>query len=121
MTRGDRLPLAHLGVAIAAFGVASAMAFMQALSRANLDLPWRTANMYYLAVTAHGVLMALVFTTYFIMGFGYVLAQESLGRLRGRRLAWTAFWLGAAGSVAAAATVLLGKSTVLYTFYPPLQ
>ena len=41
MSRADRLPLAHLWVAVAAFGIASAMAFMQALSRASLELPWR--------------------------------------------------------------------------------
>ena len=35
--------------------------------------------MYYLSVTAHGTLMALVFTTFFIMGFGYVVAQHALG------------------------------------------
>jgi len=39
----------------------------------------------------------------------------------GRRAAWFAFWLGAAGSGAAAVTIVLGQSTVLYTFYPPLQ
>ena len=65
--------------------------------------------------------MALVFTTFFIMGLGYVFAEENLGRIVGRRAAWFAFWLGAAGSVAAAVTILLGQSTVLYTFYPPLQ
>ena len=35
------LALANIGVAVAAFGIASAMAIMQALSRANLDLPFR--------------------------------------------------------------------------------
>jgi len=70
MIRANRLSLAHLWVAIVAFGVAAAMAMMQALSRANLELPYRSASLYYLSVTAHGVLMALVFTTFFIMAFG---------------------------------------------------
>lgn len=122
MTRSDRLSLAHLWVAIVAFGVASAMAFMQALSRASLDLPWRSAKMYYLSVTAHGVLMALVFTTFFIMAFGYVVVSRTLGREPAPRgLAWAGYWLALAGCVAAAGTVLAGKATVLYTFYPPLQ
>ena len=34
--------------------------------------------MYYMSVTAHGTLMALVFTTFFIMGFGYLVAQRTL-------------------------------------------
>ena len=122
MNRSDRLSLAHLWVAIVAFGVASAMAFMQALSRASLDLPWRSAKMYYLSVTAHGVLMALVFTTFFIMAFGYVVVSRTLGREPAPRgLAWAGYWLALAGCVAAAGTILAGKATVLYTFYPPLQ
>lgn len=122
MTRTDRLSLAHLWVAILAFGAAAAMAFMQALSRASLDLPWRSARMYYLSVTAHGVLMALVFTTFFIMAFGYVVATRTLGRAPAApRLAWAGFWVALAGTLAAAAAILTGKATVLYTFYPPLK
>ena len=122
MNRADRLPLANLVVAIAAFGVASAMAMMQALSRASLDLPYRSARMYYMSVTAHGVLMALVFTTFFIMGFGYVVATRTLNRrLVAPGLAWAGFWLALVGSVLAAAVILAFKASVLYTFYPPLQ
>lgn len=111
----------HIGVAVAAFGVASAMGLLQALSMADFQFPYRSEALYYVSVTAHGVLMALVFTTFFIMGLGYVLAQENLGRITGRGAAWFAFWLAAAGSIAAAITILRGQSTVLYTFYPPLQ
>ncbi|HEX9485453.1 MAG TPA: b(o/a)3-type cytochrome-c oxidase subunit 1 [Gemmatimonadales bacterium] len=120
--RTSRLALANLWVAILAFGIASAMALMQALSRAALDLPWRSAKMYYLSVTAHGTLMALVFTTFFIMGFGYVVAERTLGRpVPHRGLAWTGFWVALAGTLAAVAAILSGKATVLYTFYPPLK
>ena len=122
MTRADRLSLSHLWVAIAAFGVASAMALMQALSRASLDLPWRSAKMYYLSVTAHGVLMALVFTTFFVMAFGYVVVSRTLEQEPSPfTLAWAGFWIALAGTAAAAAAILTGKATVLYTFYPPLQ
>jgi cytochrome c oxidase subunit 1 len=118
----DCLALANIGVAVAAFGIASAMAIMQALSRANLDLPFRSAGMYYMSVTAHGTLMAIVFTTFFIMGFGYVVAQHSLGTaLAMRRTAWGSFWIAALGALAAVVVILAGKATVLYTFYPPLK
>ncbi|MFQ5530940.1 MAG: cbb3-type cytochrome c oxidase subunit I, partial [Gemmatimonadota bacterium] len=80
MISARKLALANLWVGIAAFSVAAFMALMQSLSRADLDLPWRTAKMYYLSVTAHGVLMALVFTTFFIMGLGYVFAERALDR-----------------------------------------
>lgn len=122
MTRTSRLAVAHLGVAVGAFGVAAAMAMMQALSRANLDLPFRTARMYYLSVTAHGVLMAIVFTTFFIMGLGYVVAARSLNRpLPWTKLAWGSFWVALAGTVAVAVVILAGRASVLYTFYPPLR
>ena len=117
-----RLALANLWVAILAFGVASAMALMQALSRAALDLPWRSAKMYYLSVTAHGTLMALVFTTFFIMAFGYVVAERALGApVPHRKLAWTGYWIALAGTLATVAAILSGRASVLYTFYPPLK
>jgi len=122
MNRLDRLPLANLWVAILAFGAAAAMALMQALSRASLDLPWRSAKLYYLSVTAHGVLMALVFTTFFIMAFGYVVVTRALARPPAApRLAWAGYWIALAGTLATAAAILTGKATVLYTFYPPLK
>ena len=44
--------------------------------------------MYYLSVTAHGVLLALVFTTFFIMALGYLVAETTLGRIAGPAWAW---------------------------------
>jgi cytochrome c oxidase subunit I len=113
---GNRLVRANIWVAVIAFGVAAAMAMMQAISRANLELPYRSASMYYMSVTAHGILMALVFTTFFIMGLGWAIAQKEIGAVPWRRAGWIAFWL-----VMALATVFAFKSSVLYTFYPPLQ
>jgi len=122
VTSARRLATANIGFAIAAFGVASAMALMQAVSRANLELPWRSPQMYYLSVTAHGVLMALVFTTFFIMGLGVAFTAHALDRpLRWPRLAWASFWVALAGTLAALWAIFWGKATVLYTFYPPMQ
>src|SRR5678815_179182 len=117
----NRLAAAHLAVAAGAFGVASAMGVLQGLSVADVQFPIRREDLYYLSVTAHGVLMALVFTTFFIMGLGYALCYAQFGRIVGMKAAWFAFWLALAGTVAAAYTILAGKSTVLYTFYPPMQ
>ena len=121
MTARYTLAASHVGVAIAAFAVAASMGLLQAVSMADIPFPMRSESLYYISLTAHGVLMGLVFTTFFIMGLGYALTEASLGRLVGRRTAWTAFWLGLVGSLAAAVTILRGQSTVLYTFYPPLQ
>ena len=121
MSRQHRLAGANFAVAIASFGLAAVLGLVQALTIAGVELPGLTPDLYYLSVTAHGVLMALVFTTFFIMGLGYLIARERLGRLVGEKTAWFAFWLGLAGTVAAAVVILAGKATVLYTFYPPLE
>lgn len=122
MIHQQRLATANIGVAVGAFGIATFMAFMQALSRANLELPWRSARLYYLSVTGHGVLMALVFTTFFIMGLGAAFTTRALERpLRFAGLAWAGFWVALAGTLAALWAVFWGKATVLYTFYPPLK
>jgi cytochrome c oxidase subunit 1 len=116
------LATANIGVGLGAFGIATFMALMQALSRANLDLPFRSPQIYYLSVTAHGVLMALVFTTFVIMGMGVAFTTSSLQRpLRAPGAAWAGFWVAVVGTAAAAWAILWGKATVLYTFYPPMQ
>lgn len=121
MTPANRLILAHIWVAIVAFGLGAMMAVMQALARAGVELPFGTARLYYLSVTAHGVLEALVFTTFFIMALGYVVADTTLGRIRGMGWAWGGFWVAVVGTVMTTLAILSGTSTVLYTFYPPLE
>ncbi len=121
MTPANRLILANIWVAIVAFGLGAMMAVMQALARAGIELPFGTARLYYLSVTAHGVLEALVFTTFFIMALGYVVADTTLGRIRGMGWAWGGFWVAVVGTVMTTLAILSGTSTVLYTFYPPLE
>jgi len=120
-TTNHRLEMSHYAVAISAFAVAAVMAVFQALSRADLAIPGRSEEMYYMLVTAHGVLMALVFTTFFIMGLGYTFARAQLGGLKWEGFAWASLWIGLVGTVMTAVSILSGKSTVLYTFYPPMQ
>lgn len=116
-----RLELDHFLVAVVAFGLGAAMAVMQALSRAGFALPGRSEAMYYLSVTAHGVLMSLVFTTFFIMGLGYVFVRRCLGEIALPGLARASWWVALFGTVMTTLAILSGSSTVLYTFYPPLQ
>jgi len=115
------LASANFAVAIIAFGLAACLAVLQSLSIADISFPMRREDLYYLSVTAHGVLMAIVFTTFFIMGLGYLIAREALGRLAAVRTAWCGFAVATAGTVITAGTILAGKASVLYTFYPPLQ
>lgn len=116
-----RLTIANMWVAVLAFAVATAMAVMQAMSRANLDLPGRSPRMYYLSVTAHGVLMALVFTTFFIVGFGWAVVRREVGAMKWPRFGWTMFWVGVGGVLLATWAILTHRASVLYTFYPPMQ
>jgi cytochrome c oxidase subunit 1 len=121
MTPALRLVLSNFWVAVAAFAIGSMMAVMQALARAGVDLPFGTASMYYLSVTAHGVLLALVFTTFFIMALGYLVVDTTLARISGVGWAWGGFWLAVVGTLITTVAILSGTSTVLYTFYPPLR
>lgn len=116
-----RLAGANFAVATAAFGLGALMAMMQALSRADIDVVFRSPRVYYLSVTAHGVLMGLVFTTFFIMGLGYVFAHSTLGRPVRQTLGWWSFGTATLGTVLATIAILSGTSSVLYTFYPPMQ
>lgn len=116
-----RLVLAHCWVAFAAFALACLLGVWQMWARSPLNAPAHTAANYFRSVTLHGVSMAFVLTTFFIMGFGYFVAETALARpLPGRNWAWAAFWAGLLGVVLAALSVISGRASVLYTFYPPM-
>jgi len=119
--QNSRLILAHLWTAFAAFGAAIVLGLWQMWVRSPFAAPLATSENYYISVTAHGSAMGYVLTTFFIMGFGYFVAETSLKRpLPYRDAAWAGFGLGIVGVVLVVATVLGGKATVLFTFYPPL-
>ena len=116
-----RLVIAHVWVAIAAFAVACLLGVWQMWARSPLEAPAHTAANYFRSVTLHGVSMAFVLTTFFIMGFGYFVAETALKRpMPGLKLAWGAFFLGVIGVLMAALAIASGNASVLYTFYPPL-
>ncbi|MEM7483144.1 MAG: cbb3-type cytochrome c oxidase subunit I [Acidobacteriota bacterium] len=117
----DRLTLSHLGVSLGAFALGALMAVMQSLARADLPVVFNSPALYYLSVTAHGVLMGLVFTTFFIMALGIAFVRACLGEWVNERLGWIGFWTASLGTSLTAGAILSGTSTVLYTFYPPLQ
>lgn len=117
------LVLAHLLFAFAALLLGGTAGLFQGLVRGGLvTLPYNIG--YYQLLTAHGVLMALVFTTFFIIGFLYSGLSKTLGGQLlpiTRRLGWLGYGLMAAGTVLATICILLNKATVLYTFYAPMQ
>ena len=116
-----RLVAYHAWVAFAAFAVACLLGVWQMWARSPIEAPAHTASNYFRSVTLHGISMAFVLTTFFIMAFGYFVAETALRRpLPGLKIAWVAFWLGIAGVLMAALSVISGNASVLYTFYPPM-
>ncbi|MCX8048160.1 MAG: b(o/a)3-type cytochrome-c oxidase subunit 1 [Methylohalobius sp.] len=117
-----RLTLWHLSVAFCAFLIACILGFYQVVERSGIFPALQSAKVYFASVSTHGVLMAYVLTTFFIMGFGYYTAATSLKRpIWHPTLAWAGFGLSLLGTVLAAIPLLLGRASVLYTFYPPIQ
>ena len=116
-----KLVIAHAWVAIAAFAVACMLGVWQMWARSPLEAPAHTAANYFRSVTLHGVSMAFVLTTFFIMAFGYFVAETALKRpVPALKFAWVAFWMGIVGVLMAALSIISGNASVLYTFYPPL-
>ncbi len=117
-----KLALSHLWVAFIAFILACFMGEYQVLERSGFIPALQSPSVYFASVSTHGVLMAYVLTTFFIMGFGYYTATTSLKMpLWNRKLAWAGFWVALLGTVLAAIPLLTGKASVLYTFYPPIH
>ncbi|HTV93579.1 MAG TPA: cbb3-type cytochrome c oxidase subunit I [Verrucomicrobiae bacterium] len=117
----NRVVLAHIYTATVAICVGALFGVLQAFSRANAIVVPAWFD-YYRMLTAHGVLMALVFTTFFITGLSEFVVYRTIARPQ-RKLttAWLAWWLMFVGTGIAAVTILSGNATVLYTFYAPLK
>lgn len=120
--KDSKLSFAHLIVAFIALLIGGFAGLLQVLVRSGtLILP---ANIgYYQILTIHGVVLALVFTTFFIYGFQIAGVSRTCGSLssKQRMLGWTGFYLMVIGTVMAAAMMLMNEASVLYTFYAPLQ
>ncbi|WP_254823766.1 b(o/a)3-type cytochrome-c oxidase subunit 1 [Haloglomus halophilum] len=116
-------------VAFGALGIGGFFGLIQALHRTGAFRGFVSSSDYYTVLTGHGVLLALVFTTFFISGFFNWAITRSLGRGSvDRRVAWSGFTMLLVGTVLAAVAIIGGffpnvplSADVLFTFYPPLQ
>lgn len=117
-----RLTLTYFSVAFIALLIGGFLGLFQGLERAGLmELPaWMN---YYQVLTAHGVLLVLVFTATFVVGYFYAALSHTLGGLlsKVRKMGWVAFGLMVTGVVFVTTTIVMGEASVLYTFYPPMQ
>ena len=84
---------------------------------------------YYTVLTAHGVFLAISFTTFFLVGLFTWAVVRSLDRpLLNTKITWTWYALMAVGMTMTGVSILAGfvdavdmSADVLFTFYAPLQ
>ncbi|WP_424019937.1 b(o/a)3-type cytochrome-c oxidase subunit 1 [Halorientalis pallida] len=114
--------------AFVAFGIGAFMGVLQALHRTGLARIVESAD-YYTLLTLHGVLLAIVFTIFFLAGVFTWANTRSLDRPPvSKRFTW--FWVAtmSVGTAMAGVSILAGlipssdiSADVLFTFYAPLQ
>jgi len=116
------LAMAHIYVGFIALALGGLAGLLQVLVRSGkFILPAGIG--YYQVLTVHGVLLGLVLTTFFILGFQHAAISRTSGTYSGksRLFGWLGFWVMLIGTIMAAVMILLNEATVLYTFYAPLQ
>lgn len=115
----------HIALALTGLALGSLFGPLQAWEHAGLNLypslqPYIAS--YYQGLTLHGILNALVFTTFFITGFLTYMTATSLGRnMQLPKVGWAGFFTMVVGLVMAAIPLLLNMASILYTMYPPMQ
>ncbi|EMA22651.1 MULTISPECIES: b(o/a)3-type cytochrome-c oxidase subunit 1 [Haloarcula] len=120
-------------VSFIALGIGALFGVIQALHRTGVFRGFVSSADYYTILTGHGVLLALVFTTFFIAGLFTWAVANSLERELPHRIAWSAFWIMLTGTVLAAVSIIGGivgspsilghdlEADVLFTFYAPMK
>ncbi|MGZ3851041.1 MAG: cbb3-type cytochrome c oxidase subunit I, partial [Flavisolibacter sp.] len=117
-----RLIYWELGIPLALLSIGIYHGLMQVIYRAGLLHQPAFGNLtYYQGLTLHGVINAIVLTTFFAVAFGHATISFFLKKEPNKKLAWLSFWLMTVGTLMAAWAMLAGKASVLYTFYPPLK
>ncbi|CAG7648047.1 Cytochrome c oxidase subunit 1 [Paenibacillus solanacearum] len=115
------LSKSYVFVAFAALLLGGFLGLLQGLNRAGLlELPsWLN---YYQVLTAHGLLLIVVLSAFFTIGYFYAGMSHTLEGLlpKVRAWAWTGFYLKLVGFVLAVIPILMNEASVMYTFYPPL-
>lgn len=116
-----RIAKSYLSVAFIALFLGGFLGLLQGLNRAGLlNLP--TWLNYYQVLTAHGVLLVVVLSAFFTIGYFYAGLSHTLGGLlpKVRKMVWIGFWLKIVGFVIAVIPILTNDASVMFTFYPPM-
>lgn len=116
-----KISKAYLLVGFIALLLGGLMGLMQGLNRAGVfELPsWLN---YYQILTAHGLLLVVVMSSFITIGYFYAGLSHTLGGLlpKVRKMAWIGFGLKIFGFVLVVIPVLMNEASVMYTFYPPM-
>lgn len=117
-----KLAFAHVSFSLVALLIGGLCGLLQTMVRTGA-IPEIAGIGYYELLTAHGLMLAIVFTTLFIFGLLFSFLGQSFGRFEEfpRRLGWVGFWFMILGVVLVTWMVLAGEASVLYTFYAPLK
>ncbi|WP_022836098.1 b(o/a)3-type cytochrome-c oxidase subunit 1 [Salisaeta longa] len=127
--KSTRIIKAAFAVAFGALAIGGFFGLIQALHRTDVFRGFISSVQYYDVLTGHGVLLALVFTTFFILGLFQWGVSRSFDR-EPENMTFTWFWYGMTlvGTLMTTVAILGGlipnssiSAAVLYTFYPPLQ
>lgn len=117
-----QLTLVQLVVPISLLVIGIVGGLLQALMRAGIIKADSAMGLeYYQGLTLHGIINAIVFTTFFAVAFGNAIVAYALKAKLNMKMAWLSCILMLVGTLAVAITVLAGEGSVLYTFYPPLK
>ncbi len=80
------------------------------------------ADLFYLALTAHGLDVLLVWCIFFEIALLYFTSAILLNaRLVFPKVAWVGYWMMLIGAVITNIAVLRGDSSVMFTSYPPMM
>lgn len=119
----NQMGMTYVATSFACLVVGAVFGVVQALVRANA-IPIPINPSYYQLLTGHGILMALAFTTFFILGYlinGTARALNAPLPPLGRALGWLGYWTMLGSATVIVVEVLANRATVLYTFYAPLR
>jgi len=117
-----RVILVELMVPIILLSIGIYHGLMQVVYRAGLLHKSSAVHLdYYQGLTLHGVINAIVLTTFFGVAFGHATMSFYLKREPNKKTVSISMWLMIIGTVLASIAMLSGNASVLYTFYPPLK
>lgn len=124
--REKKLTSLYLIVGMTALFIGGSLGPIQKLEYAGIN--WYSAlskiglASYYQGLTIHAVMNALIWTTFFIVGFfTYVIPHSLKMNLTHPKINTTSFVMMVVGLVMAAVPILMNLATVLFTFYPPMK